>query len=936
VPVDGVILAGQSAVNTSALTGESLPVDKTVGEKILAGSVVENGSLTVRAEKLSKQTVAGQVIELTASALKAKSPGERLADTLARYFLPAVLAIAVAVFLINLMFYTGPFVTEAKKLTLGAAARLAIYPTLAVLVVACPCPLVLATPAAVIAALGRLAGTGVLIKGGAALERLARVNAAAFDKTGTLTEGKLELGTLFTGPGIAESELLQLAASVEQRSEHPIARLIVHEAARRSLNVSDVQDFQAMPGLGVLGRVDERMIRVGSQRMMIDAGIAVDAGDTWVSQLDRLGESHLLVSVDDRLIGAIGARDRLRPEAPGVLVQLQELGLAPLLLLTGDRASVAHAVAGQIPGLDVRAELLPPDKAEAVTSQSGTGPSYVFIGDGLNDAPALARATVGIAIGSGTEIAAEAGDVVMMGDPLRPLPLLIRLSRKTVEIIRQNIVWFGFGINGVGILLTGILWPLFAPSADWYEKAPLAGVLYHQLGSLAVLLNSMRLLAFERTTTNSALGQTRQLVAALDSLLGRLSIDELFHTVKHHARVIGIVLVSLLGLGWLSSGITQINPQEVGVVQRFGAVREDLAPGLHFRWPWPVETIIRIRPAEIRTVEVGFRRLSEADMAALETGKREQERLRRPLGDTRVAPGQTWSSPHAEGISRVTDESLMITGDGDLVELLATLRYTVAQPRDFLFSSRDPEAILRSSVESVFREIVARSRFQDLLGAGRITFEQEAQRALEAHLERAAPGGLGIRIEGLTVHDLHPPQDVVAAYYAVAEAIQRRDRAINEANADATRLLGRAQSDAERMLAQVRADAEKRRVEAQAVRDVFLAWQKSRTTLPADQEARLQHDRQMRIAAGQDPAIVQQVLDQERAKLLKARTELTEFRLALEAAAQAMKGRDKLLIDAEQIPGPRKLWLFDPDLFPRTAPLAFPRGGPTDQREPAP
>jgi Cu+-exporting ATPase len=524
--------------------------------------------------------------------------------------------------------------------------------------------------------------------------------------------------------------------------------------------------------------------------------------------------------------------------------------------------------------------LLPSQKAEHLTENTA------FVGDGVNDAPALAKAAVGIAIGTGTDIAAETGDVVMMGDPLRPLPLLVKLSRETGRVIHQNIVWFGFGVNLFGVLLTGFLWPLFSSSPEWARSAPLAAAIYHQLGSLLVLLNSMRLLAFERQST----GRLRARVQAFDRWANTVHLDDAFHWIGDRWKPITATLLVGLCLAWLGSGLVQIGPTEVGVVQRFGAVGDDLKPGLHVRWPWPIERVTRVKPAEIRTVEIGFRLLTDEQLKNLELARQEQLRL----GRSRSDGGQTWASAHAEGIARVTDESLMLTGDGDLIELLATVRYTIADPKQYLFGSKDPDAVIRSAGESVFRELTAARGFQSLLGKDRPKFEAAARAKLRQRLGEAAHDGLGIQLDGLTIHDLHPPQDVVAAYHAVADAIQKKEKTINEAATEASRVRARAVEEATRVVASAEAELHRKVAEAEAARDVILFWQTARTT-PANRF-------------------------------------LTDFRLALDATVAALRTRDKILIDADKVPGTRKLYLLDPDLFPRTPPLAFPR----DQRERGP
>ena len=355
--------------------------------------------------------MAGRVIELTAKALKDKSNIERTADRLARCFLPIVLGIAAVTLLVCLIYFgSGWFrAANAQRLNFRQALTLSIYPTLSVLVVACPCALILATPAAVIAALGRLAGTGVLIKSGAALERLATVTAIAFDKTGTITEAKLELGDVVCLADVNADELVRLAAGAEQRSEHPLARLFVHEAAQRKLVLDPVLEFQAHPGAGVTAVTAFGKILVGTRRLIEGQGIAViDQAADALQRLDAAGQTALLIARDGVLLGVLGARDRVRAEAFGVLKELRALGIDPIVLLTGDRTAAANWVAEGLNFNEVIAELLPEQKAAYIEKmKSGNSPlaprpsPLSMIGDGINDAPALACADVGIAIGVG-------------------------------------------------------------------------------------------------------------------------------------------------------------------------------------------------------------------------------------------------------------------------------------------------------------------------------------------------------------------------------------------------------------------------------------------------------------------------------------------------------------------------------------------------------
>jgi Cu+-exporting ATPase len=914
VPVDGVVREGRSAVDQSALTGESLPVDKGPGDEILAGALNQLGALTIEARRVAEHTVAGQVIELTARALKEKAPLERTADRLARYFLPAVLALAALTFLGGLIFY--------RNLGLAVAVRQSVYPTLAVLVVSCPCALILATPAAIIAALGRLAGTGVLIKGGAAIERLAEVSAIAFDKTGTLTEGRLELGDLVPLGDLSPEELLRVAATAEQRSEHVIARLLVHAAAERRLELAPVGEFQAHPGAGVAALSTQysaqasqpsptpaRLV-VGTRRFLQEQGIPLS--EEAIAALDRLdgaGQTALLVARDGVLLGAIGARDRVRPEAAGVIAELRRLGLRDIALLTGDRPSVARTVAGEVGITDVQAELLPVQKAEFLERWRSGARKVAMVGDGINDAPALARADVGLAIGgTGTDVAAEAGDLVLMGDPLAPLPLLVRLSRETVRIIRQNILIFAFGVNGLGIVLTAWLWPLLFPK--WSTEAPLAGVIYHQIGSLAVLLNAMRLLWFERTPTGTSWVRTRDTLRRIDHWMEHyLNVDEGLHWLSHHVKAATITVAVLALLAYAVSGLTQVGPDEVAVVRRCGRPLADLGPGLYWRWPWPIEQVDRVQPDRVRSVEIGFRSVS---------------------GKGPTATAMAWSSQHGGAVRRVAEEGVMITGDGNLVELQATVRYHIRRDalHTYLYEVRDPDEVVRAATESALHETFAgRTMFQLLT-----TQRDQVQREVLARLERRCRdygGGDGwVRFDGLALHDLHPPNDTVPAFDDVVRAMQDRDKQINDARANARRKESNALAKAMETDAKARADYLKQTLEAAAERDAFLIRQRVRAGLSLREEWQLLREALAAMADGKDAATVGRAYTERRHERLAVRAALTDFRLFWDALAQALEDRDLILIDADKVPGRRHLFLLDPDALGMPPAMFLPGRGP--------
>src|SRR5579883_2271523 len=769
VPADGIVLEGRSAVDVSALTGESLPVDKGPGDEVLAGSLNQFGALTVEARRVGEHTVVGQVIEMTARALKDKAPLERTADRLARYFLPAVLALSALTFLVCLVGYgTGWMRPPATNLSFR---QLVTLPALSVLVVACPCALILATPAAIIAALGRLAGTGILIKGGSSLERLAAVTAFAFDKTGTLTEGRLELSEIVPMEGVSVEELLRTAATAEQHSEHLLARLILQEASRRGLTLETIAEFQSYPGIGVTAQSsDLEILIVGNKQLIEELGLSLpqEALST-LERLDAAGCTSLFVARHGRVLGVLGARDRVRPEAAAVLQELRALGIRDIAMLTGDREAAARSVADDLGLTGEYAQLLPPQKAEFIANLHKSSRERVrpkrrkvaMMGDGINDATALARADVGLAIGgTGADIAAEAGDVVFMSDPLRHLPLLLRLARETVRVIQQNIVIFAFGVNAVGILVTAWLWPFLVP-ASWYEQSPVAAVVYHQLGSLAVLLNVMRLLWFERTATSPFFQHlTAGLRQVNDWLEHRLDFDEGLHWLSHQWKSVLAALLLLLLSSWALSGLNAIAADEIGVVRRFGRpLAENLGPGLHWCWPWPIDTVTRVQPRRVHTIEIGFR--SFAGKAALSAG--------------------SWSSHHAnEGIRSMPEEAVMITGDNNLIELQGTIRYIISEPHAYLFEAADPDAILRSAAESVLREAVAGRTFAELLTSNRGRFQDIALERLRRRCAEYGGNGIGIQLEGLDLHDMHPPQDVVPAYHEVTRAMETRDLLINQ------------------------------------------------------------------------------------------------------------------------------------------------------------
>jgi Cu+-exporting ATPase len=915
IPADGVVLEGRSAVDVSALTGESLPVDKGPGDEVLAGSLNQFGALTMEARRVAEHTVVGQVIEMTARALKDKAPLERTADRLARYFLPAVLGLSALTFLVCWVGYGMGWMRPPE--TNLSFRQLVTLPALSVLVVACPCALILATPAAILAALGRLAGTGILIKGGSALERLASVTAFAFDKTGTLTEGRLELSEVVPLEGVSAEELLRTAATAEQQSEHPLARLIVDEAARRQLNPEPIAEFRSYPGIGITAQsANLETIIVGNKRLLEEHHLTLTPeARTVLERFDAAGNTILFVARQGRIIGALGTRDRLRVDAPSIVAELRALGIGDIALLTGDREAAAQSVAESLAISDVRAEMLPTQKADFIAGWQQAGKRVAMVGDGINDAPALARADVGLAIGgSGTDIAAEAGDVVFMSDPLRHLPLLLRLSRQTVRIIQQNIVLFAFGVNAFGILITAWLWPLLAPPS-WYEQSPVAAVIYHQFGSLAVLLNAMRLLWFERTTTNPFFTRlSAGLRGVNDWLEHRLDLDEAFHWLSHQWKPVLTGIVGLLVCGWLLSGFNAIASDEIGVVRRFGRLLPvDLEPGLHWCWPWPIDTVTRLQPGRVHTVEIGFRSL---------------------VGKAGSSAG-AWSSLHAnEGIRRMPEEAVMITGDGNLIELQGTIRYTIADPRAYLFEAADPGAILRSAAESVLRETVAGRTFAELLTSNRGPIQEKALERLRRRCAEYGDNGIGIRLEGLDLHDLHPPQDVVSAYHDVTRAMEKRDLLVNLGEEKVLRDERRQQADGLKQVREAEAESQKKILFAQANQAAFEGLYRLRHRLDLADEWRLFHAAWKKLSKGRPASEVGQEYLRHRHEALVQKQMLMDFRAYWDALTAALANREKILIDADKVPGRRNLWLvpLGPFGFPMPGMVPPVRQQPSDPR----
>ncbi len=427
IALDGVVRNGRSDVNQAPITGESLPVEKAAGDEVFAGTINGHGALSVVVTKRRADTTLARIVQLVESAQALRAPAQQFIDRFAAWYTPAVVAMAVLV-------VTLPVVL------LGQAFDVWLYRALVLLVVACPCALVIATPVSIVSALAGAARHGVLVKGGVHLERLAAVRVVAFDKTGTVTTGKLHLDVTRPADGRSASEVLALAAAVESQSEHPVATAVLRVAKERGLAIRTPDDVRALPGLGVEGMVDGVAVVCGTPRLFVERGWLTPEWETVAGDLARRGMSPVLVARAGAVIGALGLSDRPRSDAAAVVADLRRHGLSRVVMITGDHESAARAIGAQLGIDEVRAGQLPQDKVDSVLAIRRTHGSVVMVGDGINDAPALAAADVGIAMGAmGSAAAFETADIALMGDELAKVPYVIRLSRATLANIRVNV-----------------------------------------------------------------------------------------------------------------------------------------------------------------------------------------------------------------------------------------------------------------------------------------------------------------------------------------------------------------------------------------------------------------------------------------------------------------------------------------------------------------
>jgi P-type Cu+ transporter len=475
VPVDGVVIEGRSAIDESMVTGESMPVEKEADAKIIGGTINGTGSLVMRAEKVGADTMLARIVAMVAEAQRSRAPIQRLADTVSAWFVPAVIVVAMAAFIAWMIWGPPP------------AFAYALVAAVSVLIIACPCALGLATPMSIMVGIGKGATAGILIKNAETLERFEKVDTLVVDKTGTLTEGKPRVIAVIPAAGFDEDTILSLGASLERGSEHPLAAAIVASAQQRGLLIDNVADFASTTGKGVTGKINEHAVAVGNATLLKDLGLSGGGLEARADQLRRDGATVMFIVVDGRLSGIIAVADPIKATTPAALAQLRHGGVR-IVMLTGDNRITAQAVAGKLGISDIEAEVSPEQKNAIVRRLRREGHVVAMAGDGINDAPALAEADVGVAMGTGTDVAMQSADVTLVKGDLAGIARARALSRATMRNIRQNLL-FAFIYNIMGVpIAAGVLYPLLA-----LTLSPAVSAAAMSLSSVSVVANALRL-----------------------------------------------------------------------------------------------------------------------------------------------------------------------------------------------------------------------------------------------------------------------------------------------------------------------------------------------------------------------------------------------------------------------------------------------------------
>lgn len=477
IPVDGIVTEGSTAIDESMLTGESLPIDKKEGDKVYAASINKNGTIQFKATKVGSDTALAQIIKLVEDAQSAKAPIAKTADIVSGYFVPIVFAIALTVLILWLI--------------AGQSFSFALTAFISILVIACPCALGLATPTAIMVGTGKGAEYGILIKGGEALEVAHKINAIVFDKTGTITQGKPQVTDIISAEDITNERLLQIAASCEKGSEHPLGEAIVIKAEQDGLEIIKTEKFQALPGLGIEAQIEGYTALIGNRKLMDERNISLEVLTASSDKLADEGKTPMYIAINNKIAGIIAVADVLKDSSKKAVEKLREMGIE-VIMLTGDNKKTAQAIAKQVGIYRVLSEVLPGEKANEVKKLQAEGKKVAMVGDGINDAPALVQADLGIAIGSGTDVAIESADIVLMRSDLMDVPTAINLSKNTIRNIKQNLFWaFGYNVAGIPIA-AGILYLFGGPLLN-----PMIAAAAMSASSVSVLTNALRLKRFK-------------------------------------------------------------------------------------------------------------------------------------------------------------------------------------------------------------------------------------------------------------------------------------------------------------------------------------------------------------------------------------------------------------------------------------------------------
>ncbi len=828
IAADGIVQVGESSVDESPITGESVPRDKALGDEVFSGTLNGHGLLHIRVTHAGDESTLARLIHLVEEARDHRTaPVVRVADRYARYFLPAILLAAGAVYFLS---------SDADN---AERVRRAV----AVLIVGCPCALILATPAAMVAAIGGLARRGLLARGGQVVQAASEIDTIVFDKTGTLTTGAFEIIDILVTPGHTEEEVLTLGATAEASSDHPLAKVVVSAAEERGISAGAFHDAQIVPGRGAQCLHNGRVIRAGNEAFLNEHGIS-DLDD-YLAAADRAGATAVLVADGDRFAGAILLRDTPRAGAHDAIREIEELGIANVILLTGDRRKAADAMARVVGISHVEAELLPEQKLDRIKQLQLQGRKVAMIGDGVNDAPALAAADVGVAIsGSGADIAAEAADVVDLNPDISRLPKLFGVSRRAVTTVWQNIILFAGVVNVVAVYVAGI---------GWMGPALAAGV--HQISSIFVMLNSVRLLRIERPPgrvsraerLRSYIGIGHVWSALLSMLRGIDPAAGFAWLVENRQRLAKPAAAVCLAF-WVSTSVFTIRTEEVGVVERFGRkLLPNREPGLNVKAPWPIDRLSRVRARQVRVIEIGFRTSEAAAFSE--------------------PPSYEWNIQHRGGRIELEDEeTLMLTGDQNMIEMTAVVHYDIERADDYLFQQIDPEAVIRSASEAALRTAVNGVSLDALLTTGRHATEERAAERLQARLESY---GTGVRVLQVRFQDMHPSVEVVDAFREVAGALEEKSRMINEAEGYANEQVALARGQGEALVQEAK------------------GYRASRSDMARGDAARFEQlESAYRLAPG-----------------------ATSTRLYLETMEEILPGRKKLIIDTSG--GRRTLWTMD-------------------------